>query len=395
MKMNTKNMTKLFNSKTCIEMCLDKISKETKIILQNELRKMIVFLSCADNIKYKRHPCFYAKFLEIDKTCPDLYKILLTNIKCEYEIDYSKICNISSVEDINTYIISEFIKVDNADGFFDYLVYTKRKIDKLIINKIIEHSSANIIKQIISNDLIDTNMKYYLILMTENLNSIKLCKDSFNTDLAFNYLKDILENGKFKSFSWLYDNDKTVINTIFEDGCNVLHHVKPKGNYTDLIKLILKLKSTLIDTYNSNKETPLIYHAKHNPEILDVFIEYDFNPLMRDKEGNIFLHHLCVTNSTQILKKFLKKCPEIINMPNGLSETPAILTCKHDLEDNFFLLKTFGADLEATDYFGNTVYHYICANSMYIGTLINNKKNIFGLTPQDYCKISPSHYGFQ
>lgn len=392
-KINNKNITKLFNSKTCIEMCLDKLSKETKIILQNNLKQMIVFLACTD-ILYKRPPCLYAKLVGIDKTHQELYKMLL-NVKCEYEIDCDKIDTILSIEDINSYIIIEFIKSDCADSFFDFLVYTKRKIDKLIINKIIEHKSLNITKQIIVNGIIDCNMTYYLILMTENLNSIKLCKDPFNMDLASNYLKDILEHGKIKSFYWLYDNDKTVINTIFDDGFNILHHVKPNGNYVELIKLILKYKPDLINSYNSNKETPLIYHAKHNPQLLDVFSDYDFNPLMRDKEGNIFLHHLCISNSAQILKKILKKYPEIINMPNGLSETPAILACKHNLEDIFFILKTHGADLEATDYYGNTIYHYICAHSMCIGMLIENKKNHFGLTPQDYCKIAPSYYGFQ
>lgn len=391
-KINHKNLTKLFNSKTCIEMCLDKLAKETKILLKNQLKQMILFLLCKE-LEYKRHPCLYAKLLGIDKIEPDLYKIM-SNIKCEYEIEINNMNGVLSIDDINNFMITEFIKNDNAHYFFDYLFYVKRKIDKLLVNKIIENKSFEITKQIISNGIIDKNMTHYLILMTENLDLISLTKEEFDMELAFNYLKEILEEGKTKSFFWLYENDKTVINTIFEDGNNILHHVKPKGNYIDLIKLILKFKPDLINLSNNNKETPLIYHAKHNPQLINIFVDYNFNPLIRDKEGNIFLHHLCISTSSEILKKILKKCPEIIDMPNSLSETPVILTCKHNLEENFFVLKSEGANLDSCDYYGNTIYHYICAHGMCIGMLIDNKKNHFGQTPEDYCKISPNYYGF-
>jgi hypothetical protein len=393
-KMNQKNTTKLFNSKTCIEMCLDKLVKETKIILQNNIKQMIMLLSRND-IKYKRHPFFYAKLLEIDNKFPDVYNIIIS-IKCEYEIDFlkSSLSSLISLEDINTHIIIEFIKNDCVDELFDFLVYTKRKIDKMTINKIIEYKALDITKQIISNNIIDRNMMHYLILMTETLDYIELCKEPFDMELAFNYLKDVIENNKIKSFYWLYEKDKSIINTAFDDKSNLLHCVKQNGNYEATIKLLMKLKPNLINMCNVNKETPLIYHAKHNPVLLDILINYDFNPLIRDKEGNIFLHYLCLSNFTQILKKILKKCPEIIDMPNSLSETPAILACKNNLEENFYILKSAEANLDATDYYGNTVYHYICAHSMCIGMLIENKKNHFGLAPQDYCKISPNYYGF-
>lgn len=391
-KTNPKNVTKLFNSKTCIEMCLDKISKETKIILCNRLKQMICFLIVTPT-KYKRPPHLYAKVLGIDKSMPEIYNVLM-QIECEYEFEHAHITNVNSIDDINIAVITEFIKLDNTEYFFDYLLYIKKKICKQIINLIVEHRALNISQQLIIDNLVDRSAQHYLILMTENLNSIKLCKESFDTELAFNYLKDVLENGKIKSFFWLYENDKSIINTLFDDGNNILHTIKPKGNYKDLIKLILKFKPELINIHNVNKETPIVYHAKSCPELLEAFLDYDFNPLLRDKEGNIFLHYLAKTNCTDILKKYLKKYPEILNMPNNMSETPAILACKYDFEENFFMLKTYGADLSATDYYGNTVYHYMCANSMCIGMLIDNKKNHFGLTPSDYCKISPSFYGF-
>ena len=390
LKINPKNLTKLFNSKTCIELCVDKISKETKTILTNQLKQMILYLCCH---KYKRPPYLYAKLTQIDTKFPELYDIL-KNICCEYEDIPVIEDEFNSIEDINNAIILEFIKTDDVN-FFDFSIYSRTKINKVIIDQIIKHNAINITKQIISNSLVDANLAYYLVLMMESLNTTQLFQEPFDMDIAFNYLKDILENGKIRLFYFLYDNDKSIINTLFEDGCNILHCIKPNGNYQDLIKLIIKLKPELINVHNENKETPLIYHAKYNPSLLDQFSHYEFDPLLKDNDGNIFLHHLCKLNNINVLKNALKRCPEILDLPNNDSETPAIVACKNNAEDMFYTLKMFGANLEAEDYFGNTVYHYICVNSMCIGMIINNKENHFGLTPRDYCKISPSFYDFQ
>jgi hypothetical protein len=46
------------------------------------------------------------------------------------------------------------------------------------------------------------------------------------------------------------------------------------------------------------------------------------------------------------------------------------------------------------DDYGNSIYHYICMNSMVLGSVIENKPNIFGYTPEDYCDISLRYYAF-
>jgi ankyrin repeat protein len=77
-----------------------------------------------------------------------------------------------------------------------------------------------------------------------------------------------------------------------------------------------------------------------------------------------------------------------------MNETPILIACKFGCEDIYFLLKSLNADLSIIDYYGNSVYHYICLNSLVIGSVIENKPNIFGYTPEDYCNISPSYYAF-
>jgi ankyrin repeat protein len=213
-------------------------------------------------------------------------------------------------------------------------------------------------------------------------------------ELAMNYLSELLENGKVRSFYFLYELDPSVINTSFDLNRNVLHQVTTKGNYTDMIKVIMKLKPDLINLPDSNKETPLLYHTKHNPTLLECFIDYEFDGTITDLDGNVFLHHLCKHDQVDILRIYLKQYQELIDMPNKKSETPIILACIANKENMFYALKAFGADVKAKDYYGNTVYHYICANAMCLGMIIENTQNYFGLTPVDYCKISTKYWNF-
>lgn len=385
----SKNFNKLFNSKTCIELCMDKYLKEDHPILLNELKRMILYLS---GFKYMRPPFIYARMLEFDKKYPDIYN-LLTSISNNYGI--TNVSTIpSSFEEINDKILELIVSKDSVTDFIEYLTFSKQKIGKVIIGHVIKYNSANISRAIISNNLIDNYLIYYLILMTENFELTKTLNPEFNMEIAVNYLRDILENGKVKSLYFLYDFDRSILNTTFEQNKNILHCVGTIGEFNDMIELIMKLHPTLIDTMDSNKETPVIYHSKYNPEILNALLCYDFDPTLVDNENNTFLHHLCKHDRIDILKNSLEKYPELIDMPNKKSETPAIICCQNAKEDMFYVIKGKGCDLKTRDYYGNSCYHYICSNSLCIGMVIENTQNSFGIRPYNYCKISPKYYNF-
>lgn len=398
-KISEKHITKLYNSKTCLELCLDKFISENNPIIINQLKHMIMYLC---GFKYKRHPILYAKLLGININIPELYRLLET-IEGYYKIDYNEEI-FYEISDINNFIIEQLIKNDNIDDLLDFLDYTKLQINTYIINKIIEYNSINIALSIITNKLLDydnndtdNHLAYYLILMMDDADLIN-CMNSFNIDIAMNYITDILENGKTRSFYILYNNtgtdDNSILNMKFDSNMNLLHKIKQNGNYEDIIKMIMKLNSDLINMYDDNKETPLLYHAKHNPQLLEYFINYEFDETMIDGYGNTILHNLAKHKNTDILKHYIKRCSKLINLPNKNYETPIMISVKNGNEDVFYLLKTFGANLDSVDEYGNTIYHYICSNSMCLGMMIKNTENHFGMKPIDYCKISSKYYNF-
>jgi hypothetical protein len=357
---------------------------------------MIIYLG---EISIKRPPYLYAKVLGINKTMPEVYTYLKA-LKNQYNLP-EIVADVKTLDDINTNIINLLILNDSVENFFDYVNFVKLKISKSVIDTIVKNNSLKIMENLIKNKLVDTHMSYYLIFMSENFDLVEQQNFSVDIDIAINYLKDILQNGKARSFFYLFDRDISIINTLFEDNKNILHMVKLQKNFqscSDLIELIIKLKPELLNLKDSNKETPIVYHAKHDPEIVKIFLEYEFDYTLGDSNGNCFIHNLCQNNEKEdchdILKLALKRCPELIDMPNKKSETPMIICCKNNLENMFYVLKGLGANMDAQDLYGNTVSHYICSNSMCLGMIIENKQNYFGLTPSDYCKVSNKYYNF-
>ena len=47
--------------------------------------------------------------------------------------------------------------------------------------------------------------------MTEHLELIEISGITFNIDIAINYIKDIIENSKIRSFYYLYELDESIL----------------------------------------------------------------------------------------------------------------------------------------------------------------------------------------
>jgi hypothetical protein len=399
MKLSDKAINKLYSNKSCLELCLDKFMSEDHSVMLSQLTQMIIYICSSKTLKQQKRPIIlYAQLINLNKKNEELYNYL-TRLDNYYNIETNINIQIKSIDDINNYVFDFIIKNDNFNHFDEFLSYTKTKITKNILNMIIKHNANNIAEHIIHpsrhlDKQLDKHLIYYLILMLENFELTKIIDFELTTDILMNYIKDILTNCKIRTFYYMYEKDNTIINYIDDDGKNLLHLIEQKGNYQDLTELIIKLEPNLLDLRDFNKETPIMYHSKHNPEIVKIILNYDFDYTLSDINGNTFLHFLCQYDYPDILKLALKRCPELINMPNKKLETPLIITSQCNKEQMFYVLKSMGADMKTQDLFGNSVFHYICANTMCLGMCIDNNINYFGLKPFDYCKVSTKYYTF-
>ena len=147
--------------------------------------------------------------------------------------------------------------------------------------------------------------------------------------------------------------------------------------------------------------TPLLFHAQTNPIITRIIINLikDNNLIHLFKENtntkDNILHILAKNNNNlHLIKLIVHDVIDILNDINDMHQTPVLIATINAAEDVFYLFNSLNANLNILDYYGNTVEHYICLNEICVGMEIKNKENIFGYTPQDYCKISDKYYMF-
>lgn len=389
LKLPKKNFNDLHSSKTAIEHTIDRFIIEDNPIILNNLRLIIIYLSDAT---YIRPPHLYAQLPQSNlyQKDPQLYN-LLTSISSTYQIPDPPLFP-TTLTDINNYILEQLIissSSSSPSALLDFMTYLTITPSPHLLNLIIKHNALSITPLALNLNQEDT---HYLTLMTQNLDLTTTF--DFDHTLAQTWLPQIIDNSLLRSFYFLYDHNPSIIDTTI-DGQSLLHLISQNiPNTKDMIKLLLKLKPSLLDQPNNTKETPPLFHSQHNPTIIQHLLSYDFDGTTFDANGNTFLHNLCHHNVPIILRQALKKYHELIDLPNKNFETPAIIASKYHQEDMFYSLKGMGADLLAKDRFGNTVYHYICSNSMCLGMTILDIPNYFGFLPSDYCKLASTYYTF-
>jgi hypothetical protein len=421
---NKKNYTEFIKQKytkydifydklTPIEYTLNLFIKEQNDIIKSQLRLIILDLN---EYIYQRPPIFYCFLNNLEEFDAELYEIILNSSKSNIFHDIKKELenelNFKNIHDINILILKYYIIKDKSDEFYQYIKYKNVddkniKIEQEIFNNIIKYDPKNIIITGIKNNYFSDRSKYKIILWTQNLDYFNLFGDDFNIDIAVDYINEIIDNCFIKSFYFLYKIDNTIINTLDENNNNLLHNINQKNKYQDMITILLKLDDSLLFKKNKFGEIPLIKHIKdQNFNIVNILLKYIIDTNNEtifeiiDNDKNNILHHLCKLfsyNNNDILdyiKRIVLIKKDIINYQNKNYETPIILAAKNNQEDVIYFLKSMNCDLNLCDIYGNTVYHYICLNELCIGMAIENKENIFGYKPSEYCKISLNYYYF-
>jgi hypothetical protein len=393
----TYDLNKIKDNMTCIEYAIQLYIEEECDIIQGQLKLIIYDL--LKHIKFKRFPAFYAELVKLEKYDAEMYEILLTP---EYLKLRQSIEAFSSLEELNMSILNYYIINDMCDDFYSYIKLIYKKPSSDIFHTIIDTNPKKIITEGIKKKYFSDYNIYKIILLSEQLNYINLIH--FDINIAVNFLDKIIKKCLTKSFYYLYKKDTNIINTVDANNNTLLHNInisEREDLVEDMIKLLVTLDEHILSKKNNNGYTPLLYHAENNIDIclllIKVIQEKNLTNLFNDKtnDNNNLLHILCKKNiNLRIIKKVVYDNIELINNVNNNNETPIMISCKNKCEDIYYLLKGIGADLNVLDMFGNTLEHYICLNEMCIGMGIKNKENIFGYTPQDYCKISSDYYMF-
>ena len=393
---------------TIIEYVLYKMMEDNiHPIISYHLNSMLLYLN---NFQYLRPIFFVAKMLKVNEKYPALYENLI-NVKHSINIDSSTdTLSLISIYHIDMFILNHFIKTDDNSKFIDYItrigIIKKFKQDSKTIEKIIEwiieFKSIKIISTLTEAAILTDQHKYKIIFMTQEFNLFgteflnKYLLDAENNELEEVYqniildiLPLIIDNGYTRSFYSALKLCKNLLNP------TILHLIN-KDLSVDILEIILKKNKDLIDQKADQGKTPLIIYAERGlSKCISKILEYGADYELIDNNSDTFLHKLCISGRHDIVQSVIRHVTNIIDLQNDMKMTPSILATFHKHEEIFYILKGVGANLELTDIYGNTPYHYICRSKICPGIIIINKKNKFGFTPFDYCCIDHKFYYFQ
>lgn len=432
-----------------LEYVLIKMMDNKHPVINYNLKIIINHLS---SYSYNRPIFFVAKLIGFDKKYPALYESL---IEIPHEIDIEHTVNIKTLETvyhIDMFIINHLIKKDNDAMFIKYItkMHIKNKFKQSsktslkICTWIIENKAFRIVNSMIESNLLCDILKYKIIFLTEEFNllgrdfierylnnsginnktqdsRIKITKkekvkensseitiDSITDseedelkiskelrDIILLNLDNIVKKGLTRSFYIILKLCSDILQTDFYKDGNILHIIDSDISI-DILEIILKINPELINQQNTKGLTPINIYSKYGlTKSITLLLEYNSDYTITDNDNNTFIHTLCCYGHQNTIQSIIRNVIDIIDVKNNKYMTPSIIAAKNGYEEIVYTLKGLDSDMNATDIYGNTVYHYICNSSICLGILVPNNSNKFGFTPKDYCKIDNNFYHFQ
>lgn len=379
----------LDNGLTPVELALYIYKHNSNHLLKTNLTNIIILLS---KYTYMRPPILYARYLELT----ELFSVL-ENIKCSYNIatnEYFYKTKIKSdvMKCINTFVIEQILK-SNCDST-KYVEYIGFDDIEYLMNINCEHSQ---IKSLLTNinDKLTERDRNDLILHYN-------CVDIYNKIANYDhqYLKHIvpqlIENANFISLLYIMKTQ---------------HDIRPYIHFKNIVKMITKSHINLIKFYKlcekydinicvmtDDKQNNLLHYIALNKPGLLMDIElnrFDTNIMKSNIDGDTFLHILCRNKMIKIIEHTLQNfdvAKNNINITNKKGETMLLIAAITKQEELYNILKKYKADDSITDIIGNSVYHYICMNNMFVDSKIKLVKNKYGYTPFDYTHLKSYYY---
>jgi len=261
-------------------------------------------------------------------------------------------------------------------------------------------NNKNIIKNIINKELFNSNILLYNIknynigFSCIILNNITKYNNISEKNLINNVLVEVIKYSNIKLFVYLINNKDYNIDLNFKDNYNNnLIHLLFNKNYnivkTSLIlKLLNKHNCQLMYQENIFGFTPFnnICYLD-NVELLKNIFTLDITYNEYDERGLNFIHYSIINNSKNIFNYLLKTYPKILKIRTKKELLTPLMLCI--IHNRIYMAKEIYniSELNSTDIYGNTNYHYLVMYSRY--NMINfidnhNETNKVRISPNEY-----------
>jgi hypothetical protein len=343
--------------------------------------------------------CFYKINSQSNKIAKEILTNMINILKTlEYEI-HPKLFDFEKSEDYNydnTETMDLFQFMDNCIQSENYYLLLRIiTIFKLHINNsefILcllrnKHHINKIVKLVIDKNIYQPKQLLEFLLILNKVNNFNLIysKQKENFDIDFNNLiKYFIKYNSIISFYYVIDthlNEIKINNILPNDFLKIyLNFIKNKDNFNeylfDYFKIIINKDDNqcriILNEINKNMFTEKIFN--------------DFLNLLLESQYYNYIKYIIDINKNN-KKVFLTSNALFRILKNKEEELFYYIINLFDEEDKNELFN------KLKDKENNTLYHYICKNSICFGFKINNKiRNTKGFKPLDLCTISQKYY---
>jgi len=308
------------------------------------------------------------------------------------------------VSSINTFVVRELLYQNNVEDIIDFLKYINYKdFDHNILL-----AGNDILRILLPKIYTSLNSRYiYEIVLRSEMVDIfnAIGKPMFHDNFIKIIVPQLLENSCYISLLYLIKMQYPIFKIKYSKP--LLHFIADsKLNITEndcekVIKFFYKYSNDLsyfIHTGDKNGDTFMHRLSINKPNLIpfllnmsickDVDIKSFIKLQSKNKNGDTFLHSLVRKKYIDIVRQIIDIIKPIIDLQNNNGETALIISARNNDETFYSLLKKIGANDSIKDKYGNTVYHYICMNEMFIGSVIIETCNEYGYKPSYYTVLN-------
>ena len=345
-----------------INYCFYKINDQPNKIATNILLNMIIILKTLD---YDIYPHFF------DLENMDNYNDNIDNIDLYQFLE-------QLIQTENYYLLLRIItifKLDiNNSEFIFLLLRNKNYIDRII-------------KLIIDKNIYQPIQLLEFLLILNKVNIFKSLYDN-KKDINFNNLiKYLIKYNSMISFYYILDkyfNEIKFNDILPNDFLKIyLSFIKNKNNCNEYILEYFKIIINK-DILLSNNINILLLFNEINKDTFTEKIFSNFLDLILESQNYNYIKNIVDINKNN-KSVFLTSNALFKILDNKQEEIFYYIVNLFEEKDNLF------EKLKDTN--NNTLYHYICKNSICLGYKINNKvRNNKGFKPLDLCTISSKYY---
>lgn len=385
------------------------LSLENPILQKN--MKDIIDVLCQFN--YRRPPYIFAYVLLQHTTSKiDLNSIYDSLHSCinKYNLLFNDngikplICSDIIIPSINTFVVRELLYQNNAENIEDFIKYISYKDFDYGVLLVGKDNLRTLLPKIYTQS--NSRLVHEIILKSEMIDIFNFIgKPKFNEIFIKAIVPQLLENSCYLSLLYLikmqypifklkyskpllhYIADSKLI--ITDNDC--MNTIKFLNKYFDDITYFLYLSDKNGDTFlhrlSINK--PYLIHYFLNISLdKDTNIKSLIKLHSKNKNGDTFLHLLVKKKYIDTIRLLIDIIKPIINLQNDNGETALIISARNNDEILYSLLKLNGANENIKDKYGNTVFHYICMNEMFLGSVIIETDNEYGYKPAHYTNLN-------